>query len=126
LLVLISETYVYGLAALNIRSCSGVDQPFYTVLPDHYDCMARFNGTKLRKYVAQENLVADVPSAERRVVHDHIQHYFDGGYDAQVNKQQKNVVTVVAAVEVYLSARVVVILNKRMCMCEPSSVKNQT
>jgi Hemimethylated DNA-binding protein YccV like len=66
------------------QPCSGVDQPFYTVLPDHYDCMARFNGTKLRKYVAQENLVADVPSAERRVVHDHIQHYFDGGYDAQV------------------------------------------
>ncbi|KAL3131480.1 hypothetical protein ABBQ38_007787 [Trebouxia sp. C0009 RCD-2024] len=49
------------------------DQPFYGVLPDEHDCTRLFQGARISKYVAQENI--EVVQNER-VVHRAISNYF--------------------------------------------------
>eukprot|EP00967_Tisochrysis_lutea_P157705 scaffold320672_cov33-Tisochrysis_lutea.AAC.2 len=59
---------------------SGVEQPFYRMVPDMSDCISMLGGPRGIRYVAQENLEPISPG-ECAISHELLPHIFDG-FDA--------------------------------------------
>ncbi len=58
---------------------SNPDQPFYYVLPDSSDCIRLFGGTRLSKYVAEENIgELDEEVRGKGITHQALVNYFEG------------------------------------------------
>lgn len=56
---------------------SGVEQPFYFMMPDQDDCIEFLGAPRGARYVAEENLEAIDEIADREIQHEHMSLYFD-------------------------------------------------